>query len=276
MRPVIIDTDIGTDIDDALAIAYGVRSGLDIKLISTVHGDTLTRARIAKKLTQDLLGVNIPIVAGEQKPIKQTYIYWTGLEGKDFLNPVETYTHHNIRTDGVNALAECIETYKHNIDIVSIGPLTNIARLLEQHSGIESKINHLYVMGNALECEHHFHLNYRAHNFKVDPEAVDIVMNTTIPKTIVTTQVCKKIYLTKEELTCWQNTTDPLLKYLSTTAQTWMNFINYDCAYLYDPLVVHHAIDSSITSQKQYEHVSITSDVKPEFKETFLKTLQQK
>ena len=60
---LIIDTDIGTDIDDALALAFALKLGLDLKLITTVHGDTLLRAKIAKKLTQ-LLGADIPVAAG--------------------------------------------------------------------------------------------------------------------------------------------------------------------------------------------------------------------
>ena len=275
LTPLIIDTDIGTDIDDALAIAYAVRSGLDIKLITTVHGDTLTRAKIAKKLTTELLGTNIPIVAGEQKPIKQNYIYWTGLECKDFLNEPDSDSNSPIPTNGVDALIECIEHYKNNITILSLGPVTNIAKALQRQPSLESSINHLYLMGNAIECVHTYHLNYRAHNFKADPEAIDIVINTTTPKTILTTQVCKKNHLNLEELDAWCNTTNPLLQYLGTTAKVWMKYINYDVAYLYDPLVIHHAIDPTITSKRSYEHVNITTDVNPKFKDIFLKTIQK-
>jgi inosine-uridine nucleoside N-ribohydrolase len=45
MKPLIIDTDIGTDIDDALAIIYAVANDIDIKLITTVHGNAMQRAK---------------------------------------------------------------------------------------------------------------------------------------------------------------------------------------------------------------------------------------
>ena len=68
-KKLIIDTDIGTDIDDAIALVYAVRSGYDIPLITTVHGNTIRRALIAQKLAS-LLGADIPIAAGEKKPLK--------------------------------------------------------------------------------------------------------------------------------------------------------------------------------------------------------------
>jgi len=75
MTSLIIDTDIGGDVDDSIAIYYAVKSGMDIKLISTVHGNTELRAKIAKKLTT-LLDVEIPVAAGEEFPIKQRQIWF--------------------------------------------------------------------------------------------------------------------------------------------------------------------------------------------------------
>ena len=70
MTNIILDTDIGTDGDDALALVYGIAQQIDIKLISTVHGNTPLRAKIANHIT-DLAKTAIPIVAGIEKPIKQ-------------------------------------------------------------------------------------------------------------------------------------------------------------------------------------------------------------
>src|SRR3989338_1250017 len=101
-KKLIIDTDIGTDIDDALALVYAVRSGYNIPLITTVHGDTVRRAHIAKKLTR-LLGTDIPVAAGEQKPLKQHHLYWYGDEGSDLLASGEKF---DVRHDGVESLVD--------------------------------------------------------------------------------------------------------------------------------------------------------------------------
>ena len=181
---LIIDTDIGTDPDDAIAIAYAIKSGVEIPLITTVHGNMNIRGNIAKKLTE-LLGADIPVAQGEGTPIKQTHIYWTGLEGKGFLNGKDSY---DVRKDGVDALAESVYANKGEVNIAAIGPLTNIARAFERYPDLPEHINHVYMMGNAILCEHTYHLNYRSHNFKVDPEAIDQVMAADVSKTIITTE----------------------------------------------------------------------------------------
>jgi inosine-uridine nucleoside N-ribohydrolase len=47
----IIDTDIGSDADDALALAYALKSGIEVALVTTVHGDTRLRGSVAKKFS---------------------------------------------------------------------------------------------------------------------------------------------------------------------------------------------------------------------------------
>ena len=272
MTKLIIDTDIGTDVDDTLALAYAIKSGMDIPLITTVHGNTISRARIARKVTR-LLGVDIPIVAGAEKPLVHPYVFWTGLEGKDFLGVDDS---EPIRTNAVEALAECILQHQNNISIAAIAPMTNLGKLFQQFPDLASYVNHIYIMGNAILCDKTYHLNYRAHNLKIDPHAADIVFGTSIPKTIVTTEVCKQLSLSKDDLERLNKTGEPLFQYIHNSALRWMNFINYDVTYLYDPLVVHHVIDDAVTTKVSYGPIQITVNVNPEFKNTLMQTLLKK
>ena len=267
---LIIDTDIGTDVDDAIALTYAIRSGIDIPLITTVHGNTTIRARIARKLVS-LLGKDIPVVAGAEKPLKQPYIYWTGREGDGFL---ESSDADDIPTNSIDALVECIDTNRNKVSIACIAPLTNIATTFVHYPELTKYVNHLYLMGNALHCGSSFHLNYRAHNFKVDPEAADIVMGLGIPTTLVTTEICKRNFLTPDDIGQLAATSDTALTYIAQAAVSWMTWINYPVTYLYDPLVVHHHIDRTITTQQQYGSVSITTDVHNSFKEHVMATLR--
>ena len=63
-RPIILDTDVGTDVDDAFAIAQAARSpDLDLRAVTTVYGDVHLRGRLARKLL-DLLGrQHVPVAA---------------------------------------------------------------------------------------------------------------------------------------------------------------------------------------------------------------------
>ena len=269
MTKLILDTDIGTDADDAMALVYAVRSGMDLALISTVHGNTRIRAAIAEKLC-GLLGATIPIAAGEGTPTKQKFLYWTGLEGKEFLAPDEQFTG---RTDGVEAIIETARAHAGDVEIAAIGPLTNIAAAFARAPDLVGKVNHLYLMGNVIRCGDTYHLNYRAHNFKVDPEAADAVLALPVPKVLITTEVSKQLPVTCAELDQLERTGDAALQYLARSARAWMQFINYDTAFLYDPLVLEHARNPSVTTRATYGSLQITTAVDPAFKGRFLNTV---
>lgn len=266
---LIIDTDIGTDVDDAIALMYAIKTGVNVKLITTVHGDVTVRARIAKKLTM-LLGADIPVAAGESKPLKQKHIYWYGDEGKGFVDNSEKY---DVRRDGVEAIAETIYSNRNAVAIASIGPMTNIAKAFQKHPDLAALVNHIYVMGNAILRPTEYIINYRAHNFKADPEAVDIVFATATPKTIVTTEVCKKHSFTMEDFEQVRQKGTPATDYIYAAAMAWMQKTGQDYAHLYDPLVVHHILEHDVTSQQKYGPVSVTTDAKPGFGGHVLKAL---
>lgn len=268
MKSIMIDTDIGTDIDDALALMMAVKSDLDIKLITTVHGDTKIRARIAKKLTQ-LLGKDIPVAYGENIPIKQSHIFWIGNEGKDFVDNDERY---DIIPDAIDRIAETAYANK-GIELAAIGPLTNIAKAIERYKGLEHYIGHIYIMGNALLHKDMFFINYRAHNFKVDPEAVDIVMNTNIKKTIITTEVSKKNYLTDDDFRTINSLQNGVSDYICKSVKEWQKAIKCNLAYLYDPLTLYHIIDYDITKKKTIDNTMVTIDADKNFKEKFMKII---
>ncbi|HEW91772.1 MAG TPA: nucleoside hydrolase, partial [Thermotogaceae bacterium] len=84
MRRIIIDTDTGTDVDDAVAITLALKSPeLKVEGITTVYGNTLLRAQIVLKLLK-LMGINdVPVAAGIEKPLlRERDIWWPGHEGK--------------------------------------------------------------------------------------------------------------------------------------------------------------------------------------------------
>ncbi len=82
MRPVIFDTDIGTDVDDILALVLLAKAPeLQLIGVTTVYGDTLLRARIAQ-VTRDLLQrKEVAVIPGESRTLTGRQIFWAGLEG---------------------------------------------------------------------------------------------------------------------------------------------------------------------------------------------------
>ncbi len=264
---IIIDTDIGTDVDDALAIAYAIKSGLNVGLITTAHGDALLRAKIATKflkLCSDRENhVNIPIIAGEDDPLILKQRFWTGMEGENFIERGEEYT---IGRNAPKAIADYILANKNNVSIVSIAPPTNIAKAFQLHPELAQYVNQIYMMGNAIVCEERYHLNYRAHNFKVDPHATDIIFNSGVPITLVTTEVCKQNHFTRDDFKRLAESGEPLLEYLAMAAEQWLSQSIHPVAYLYDPLVVHHLIDDDCTEKREYGSARVTTKCRVDFK----------
>ncbi len=266
MTKLIIDTDIGSDVDDALALVHAIKSGIEIPLITTVHGPTTLRAGIARHITR-LLEQDIPVVAGYSKPLLQKQLFLTGNEGKHLQEDTK-----DIPDNVIEALASTIHTHKGNIDIAAIGPLTNLAKTFQAHPELPDMINHLYIMGNLhlTPNNQHYFLNYRTHNFKVDPEAADIVFATSTPKTIITTAQGKQHYLTRDDLERL-NQQDPLEHYLYQAAHDHLHFMESDKVYLYDPLTIHHHL-TTLTSTPLPNNIHVSNN-HTTFTDDFKKTL---
>lgn len=141
--PVILDTDIGTDIDDTWALVMLLNSPeLDVKLITTVSGDTYYRAKIVAKFLEIAERTDIPIGIGMGNP-------------KDSLNFQEPWIkdfdldrYKGKLYDGVDAIVDTIKNSKEPVTIISIGIATNIAKALEISPDIVKKSRFVGMHGS--------------------------------------------------------------------------------------------------------------------------------
>src|SRR5262245_58458891 len=121
---VLLDTDIGTDVDDAIALALILSAPeLELRAVTTVSGDTQRRAQIAHKLLSLAGRQHVPIAAGIREPIlRQRNFLWLGHEGRGIVEdgdkPELSPTH------GVDLLIETILSQRPHV--VAIGPLSNL------------------------------------------------------------------------------------------------------------------------------------------------------
>src|SRR5262245_2248428 len=110
--PILLDTDVGTDVDDGIAIALLLAAPeLDVRAVTTVSGDATHRARIAKKLLTLGGRGDVPVAAGVRAPIlRQRNFLWLGHEGKaivDGAEPLAVAPAH-----GVDVLIETIRSVR--------------------------------------------------------------------------------------------------------------------------------------------------------------------
>jgi purine nucleosidase len=182
-RRVVLDTDIGSDVDDALALGMLLGSPeVELVGVTTVYGDTTLRARLARRLI-GLAGADVPCYAGARETLTGRPVWWAGHEGALFSDldaeRVEPATAADFLVEAARREGE--------LDIVAIGPLTNIAAAIESGDDFRRGVRHLTVMGG------YFAGDQPEHNFRSDPEAARTVFASGIPVTAcgleITTQV---------------------------------------------------------------------------------------
>ncbi len=142
---VIIDTDIGDDIDDAFAIALALKSPeLEILGIATTFGDTEARAKIVDRLLGEAGRSDIPVLAGA--PTKTTNVMNQKRygEGGHFAKASHA--------DAADFILDKIRRYPGQITLIAIGPLMNVGALIDKDPSAFLKLKRVVMMGGSIEC----------------------------------------------------------------------------------------------------------------------------
>ena len=145
-----IDTDIGSDVDDALALAYVLRHpDLDLVGVSTAFGDVALRSEIARRLLTIAGADDVPVISGLGVPIterKRGIMF--GHEGKGLLDdprPILRVSDQDAADSSISTLIAAVDRAEPDV-ILAIGPLTNLAAMVR--AGAE--LPPLAIMGGKL------------------------------------------------------------------------------------------------------------------------------
>ncbi len=142
--PVILDTDIGGDIDDTWALCMLLNTPqLDLKLIVTAFEDTPAKTRLVAKMLERLGRTDIPIGTGKKtSDAKINQADWLG----DF--SLDGYK-GKVHEDGVQAIIDLLRAAKEKITLCVIGPQTNIAEALKRDPAIAQKARIVSMAGSV-------------------------------------------------------------------------------------------------------------------------------
>ena len=141
---VIIDTDIGDDIDDAFALALALHSPeLTILGVTTPFGDTELRAKLADRLLGEAGRPEIPVTAGIHGETGHPMSQRRYAEGGRFAKPA----HGN----AVDFLLEQIRRYPNQITLIGIGPLINVGAAIDQDPATFRKLKRVVIMGGSIK-----------------------------------------------------------------------------------------------------------------------------
>ena len=191
LHNVVLDTDIGTDVDDLMALAL-ILGSPEINLIgiTTAYGDTRLRAQLTARILK-MTGRSVPIHAGRQTTLSGREIWWAGHEGvlHDNLDD-ERYA----SDDAVRFLVKTVLDAPGEIDLVAIGPLTNVAEAIATDTRFAASVRHIWIMGGS------FGNDEPEHNFRSDTVAARAVFDAGIPTTVTGLEVTRQIHIGSPEL----------------------------------------------------------------------------
>ncbi len=256
MKQLVIDTDIGTDVDDLVALAYAMKSRVKIKAITTVQEKDGIRARIARKLER-ILGLEIPIISGTQQ------ISRGNIEGGKKISYYCGFEHLALTETELNEPipSRAYPIYQKEDAIVCIGPFTNIAHQIDVNPNIRN-IENVYFMGS----------HRGSHNFKVDPEATEIVLSQSWKKFFITKSISQKIRFSRQELSDLRGS--ELGNFVYESAVRWLDYSKKNRAYMYDVLTVSAAIGENFVKFKEKSDGVFSYDVDSSIKDKIVEVIR--
>ncbi|MED4602070.1 nucleoside hydrolase [Paenibacillus validus] len=259
MQRIILDTDIGTDVDDALALALALRSPeIVLEGVTTVYGDVDIRARLVKKLMHLANRHDVCVYKGIEKPLLQNReVFWAGHE-ELLLSNHEAFDIED--RHAVDFIIDKIMSNPGEITLVPIGPLTNIAVAIIREPRIVEHVKEIILMGGVTRLGNNgIELPPIEHNVKCDPEAASLVFSSGAPIVMVGLDVTMKVRITSKEKDELYASGDPLNIALAQSIEKWLRFRGKDWTAMHDPLAVSLLVDRSIV-QTQRMNIRVEYD----------------
>jgi inosine-uridine nucleoside N-ribohydrolase len=265
-KRVIIDTDPGTD--DAMAIILALNSPeLKVEALTVVPGNVDGRQGLENALEiVSLAGrCDVIVAGGAQHPLNQKLItaqFWHGKNGIAGVELPPTKCKADSRF-GPDLIIEMVHKYPHEITLIPVGPLTNIALALSKDPSIVTLVKDIVIMGGSITGGN---VNGAAEaNIYGDPEAAQIVFNAGWMVTMVGSDVGERTLITRKYLAELQSSHGPESDFIAKIADFYLTRSEksgYSGAAMYDPLAVGTVIDATLVTLKEM-HVDV--ETKGEF-----------
>lgn len=195
-RQVLLDTDLGSDVDDELALALLWGSPeVTLRGVVTTYGDTALRARIATRMAA-LAGRSVRVAAGEEQPWSGRPVWWAGHEGDAYGDlsevPVTADAQHaGERSAGVRLLTEQAD----GAHLLAIAPLTSVAATLAADPRLARRLASITIMGGDWADP-----SASEHNIASDVDAARAVLGSAAHITVVGVDVTRRVHLAEPDI----------------------------------------------------------------------------
>ena len=259
-RRILFDTDIGSDVDDAVALALILASpdALELVGVTTVGGDTALRARIAARLLGLGGRTEVPVFAGERRPRLRPpeRVAWFGHEPD--MVPAEGPDAEIAKESAPEAIVRLAREVE-DLELVAVGPMSNVAAALALDPELPRRVAGLTIMGGHIrrvaiggfECAPG--IDY---NLCCDAEATCAVLGAGFRTTLVSADVTLQTWLHERDLAAL-DAAGPLARAVADQVRVWAPVQRElftgiggqvepdNVAFLHDPLTVWALVDPS-------------------------------
>jgi purine nucleosidase len=259
LRPILFETDIGTDVDDALAlgVVLAEREALELVAVTTVGRGGRTRARVAASLLGLAGRDDVEVFVGEERPLLRDESRFNWFDHEQAC--VAPGSAARIGAEAGPARIVRASREVPGLELVAVGPMTNLARALALDPGLPERVGGVTIMGGhvrearvgRLLCEPGIDYNLCS-----DPEASVAVLGAGWPITLVTADVTLRTWLRDADLGRL-DAGGPLARALAEQVRIWRpvqqriftaiggTLAPDNAAFLHDPLTLLALVDPS-------------------------------
>lgn len=266
-RKFVIDTDAGVDDAQAILLALA-QPDVEVVAFTTVNGNVgveKTTANVLKVL--DVVDKDIPVYRGCEKPLVYPAYHASYVHGEDGLGDCgipaskrQAQTKH-----AVQALIDLPSEYEGKLDLIALGPLTNLASALQLDPTLPEKYGDLTIMGGAIYAKGNTHVTAEF-NIYADPEAAHIVFEAWDKVRVLSWETTMEHIFTAQDLERFFSIDTPRAAFFKKTNQKILDFVrsrfHQELLFAPDGLATAVAIDPSIITRSEEHYLAVELDGK--------------
>ena len=263
--PVILDTDIGDDIDDTWALALLLKCPeLDVKLVVGDQGKSEYRAKLIAKLLETAGRSNVPVGVGPDVNSHGTGRQQAWVEDYD----LDSYP-GKVREDGVQAIIDVIMGSPEPVTLIAVGPLPNIKLALVRDPRIAQRARFVGMHGSVRKGYGGTPKISAEYNVRADSPACQAALSAPWDIVITPLDTCGLIQLKGEKYSAVRDCDDPLVKAMIDNYRIWA--ANHDrykndpgraeaaSSTLFDTVAVYLAFEQSLCKMETLP-IRVTDD----------------
>lgn len=216
MTKVIIDTDLGDDVDDILAIAFALRRPeLEVLGITTNFGGVEQRCKMAAKLLSTMGIDGVTVACGRSLPLNETRIPTQRMQGTPYQGAFADDVPDQEWPDAVDYILETVNRHPGEVGLITIGPMINAGAALQRDPQLGRKLKFIAAMGGNTESMR------GEYNVRIDPESVDLVLNSGARIFLGTWTTTRRVVILPPDQARIAAAPTPLAQALSQNIELW-------------------------------------------------------